>query len=466
MQDSEVSQGNIPKFVCDESISLPRKTDICLKSERVCTVSESDHFNIISPPAAGRELNYKKANFLSLSDGIGFDNTEPDQCSHDSTKLIQKNDPSSTVGNEMRSNHVAENVISAILSEVIQKIVVSAAMSDFTSGKLEAANQLLRLVSNCTENDPTREQLIKTADDLTTSLKDRCITETNMKDYGNVVMTEDCRDTKTAPQHWLQSRENEVNVILSEVEDSHTNNRSQKENSVESLTDIDGHQIQKKLHSQSEKNTELFDKLSKSSKSFRAEVYTFSPPEMVKKKERTIDEKKSISVKNTFKKAFKSPLLRRKEIRDCISLHNDCESSDLLEELLTPALCIRNPQNFIDDDEIRGTWTTSYNNPIENVDSDSSFIDRDSVRTNCNHRSTFILPIFHFQSLSSKVRRGGMSWFPWKTLSFLLLVSTTAIISADIEKAGGKFSSSSMGQFLSDVGQYDRVAHISQAIKI
>lgn len=68
------------------------------------------------------------------------------------------------------------------------------------------------------------------------------------------------------------------------------------------------------------------------------------------------------------------------------------------------------------------------------------------------------------QSLSTKVRRGGMSWFPWKTLSFLLLFSTAAIISADIEAAGGKFSTSNMGQFLSDIGQYDRVTLVSQMV--
>jgi len=65
------------------------------------------------------------------------------------------------------------------------------------------------------------------------------------------------------------------------------------------------------------------------------------------------------------------------------------------------------------------------------------------------------------QSLSSKLRRGGMSWFPWKTLSFLLLLATSAIICADIEKAGGRFSSSNMGQFLSDIGQYDRVTLVT-----
>ena len=58
-----------------------------------------------------------------------------------------------------------------------------------------------------------------------------------------------------------------------------------------------------------------------------------------------------------------------------------------------------------------------------------------------------------------------MSRFPWKTLSFLLLLSTAAIISADIEKAGGRFSSSNMGQFLTDIGQYERVTLVSQVVE-
>merc|ERR1719232_1832136 len=67
-------------------------------------------------------------------------------------------------------------------------------------------------------------------------------------------------------------------------------------------------------------------------------------------------------------------------------------------------------------------------------------------------------------SLSSKFRRATMSWFPWKTLSLLLLVSTAAIINADIQKHGGKLNGSSVGQFLQDIGQYDRVLVLSQVV--
>ena len=73
-----------------------------------------------------------------------------------------------------------------------------------------------------------------------------------------------------------------------------------------------------------------------------------------------------------------------------------------------------------------------------------------------------MLILILFQSLSSKFRRATMSWFPWKTLSLLLLVSTAAIINADIQKHGGKLNGSSVGQFLQDIGQYDRVLVLSQ----
>lgn len=51
----------------------------------------------------------------------------------------------------------------------------------------------------------------------------------------------------------------------------------------------------------------------------------------------------------------------------------------------------------------------------------------------------------------------GMAWFPWKTISFLLLISTAAIINLDLERSGGNFKDSNTGQFLSDIGQYERV---------
>jgi len=62
-------------------------------------------------------------------------------------------------------------------------------------------------------------------------------------------------------------------------------------------------------------------------------------------------------------------------------------------------------------------------------------------------------------AVASRFSVGGMAWFPWKTLSFLLLISTAAIINMDIERSGGSFKKCNTGQFLSDIGQYERVVN-------
>jgi len=66
-------------------------------------------------------------------------------------------------------------------------------------------------------------------------------------------------------------------------------------------------------------------------------------------------------------------------------------------------------------------------------------------------------------SLTGKFRRGGMSWFPWKTLSLLLLVGTAAIIRADIERHED-LQRSNIGQFLGDIGQLDRAFYVSKTV--
>eukprot|EP00092_Neocalanus_flemingeri_P036346 GFUD01039569.1.p1 GENE.GFUD01039569.1~~GFUD01039569.1.p1 ORF type:complete len:658 (+),score=187.25 GFUD01039569.1:206-2179(+) len=66
-------------------------------------------------------------------------------------------------------------------------------------------------------------------------------------------------------------------------------------------------------------------------------------------------------------------------------------------------------------------------------------------------------------SLSGKMSTPGLPWFPWKTLSFLLLISTASIINLDCQKHGS-FSLSSTGQFLRDIGQFDRVVTNYQVV--
>ena len=68
--------------------------------------------------------------------------------------------------------------------------------------------------------------------------------------------------------------------------------------------------------------------------------------------------------------------------------------------------------------------------------------------------------------MASHFSSPGMAWFPWKTLSLLLLIGTAAIINLDMERSGGSFKASNTGQFLSDLGQYERVMGASTWVMV
>jgi len=59
------------------------------------------------------------------------------------------------------------------------------------------------------------------------------------------------------------------------------------------------------------------------------------------------------------------------------------------------------------------------------------------------------------ESLESKMSLPRGAWFPWKTMSFVLLIATIGIVNIDVNKHGS-FQGSSTGQFLSDIGCYER----------
>merc|ERR1711892_883247 len=61
-----------------------------------------------------------------------------------------------------------------------------------------------------------------------------------------------------------------------------------------------------------------------------------------------VNRKKGSKTPKNPRKNKKSPLLRRKEIRTCISLHNACETSDVLEELMRPAISYGSNLNLVE----------------------------------------------------------------------------------------------------------------------
>merc|ERR1719510_1234712 len=412
------------------------------------TESEGDHLKIIPPPPpdGGYELNYKKTvRFCS-------DSFDSDEDYHKITKTCeaeiasnQENARTSSGEKEAMFNQSGENDISAILccevAEVVEEIIICAVLSSSTSDPghgtelTEAANQQ----SNCRENDSSGEHLINTAELLSPALTaDRSITERQCNLEPN--MTQDCSNTKTAGLlDWLQAKETEVNAILEEVKDCQTlHNESEQElqNLLEQLADIDG----LKSEFQVKNLTELTENILKAPDSFLADENTRDSVPDSDKKSKPEKNRKS-------KSAVKSPLLRRKEIKTCLNLHRACEDSEVLQELLIPAVRFG---SSVEDSE--ATTSDEAQLITESID-DIDLVDSDTKNV-----------ISRNSSLSSKIRRGGMSWFPWKTASFLLLISTAAIISADMERSGGRFNTSNIGQFLSDIGQYDRVTLLSQAM--
>ena len=205
------------------------------------------------------------------------------------------------------SNPVLENVISAILHEVIQEIVVRADLPDSAAGQVVSDNQQDRVQqSGFNENNSICEHLIN-----------------------NACVTDECRNTITP-----------------------------KEVNTEAL----GRQEEDEIISNSNTKPVLV---------------------RVKNKQMIIGRNPKKEKSSKMKHTVKSPVLRRKEIRACLSLHNECESSGVLEELLTPSLYFQNSENNLEYTELRTDQTPSNSDNFlaESVDDDdSNFIDRNSVR--------------------------------------------------------------------------------------
>ena len=346
--------------------------------------SKFEHLNLISSSAAGSDPNYKK--------------TKTQRERDHPYRQVTKNDKTFTLGNFATSSQLAESVISAILYEAIQKIVDSEGVSDVLSGKVEAANQQDRLEERTNGNNSDCEHLINTADSsspVDLDLDHLLHSESNMKDFTNFETTQSCLN-KTALQNWLQTKESEVNAFMSEVNES----EQELQNLVEDLADVGSLEtVQKSLNFKIDKTKDLPDNLLKTPESLLDDGNTLgtvrlTSPQGIKKEERIADERKSKSKNHKSEQAFKSPLLRRKEIRRCLGLQEACESSDVLEEILTPALHFRNAENYLEGTDTRGTLTSPNNDrfmsySIDHVDADSNFIDRNSVRNVRNHCSIF-----------------------------------------------------------------------------
>ena len=381
------------------------------------TKSDIDHLMLIPPQGGGDELNYKKT-VLFCSE-----NFDSDEDYHNPTKTCEakiesnQNARTSTGEKEAKFNHSGENDISAILCcEVVEEILMCAVQSssrpETGTGLAEAANQQ----SNCRENDSSGEHLIDTADGLSPALSAGRSIVDRQSDL-EPDMTQDCPTTKTAGLlDWLQAKETEVNAILEEVthcQSQHEESEQELQNLLEELADIDG----LKSEFQVEDLNELTENILKAPDCFMADETTAdSSPNTEKILPTSIKSKPEKNRKS--KSAVKSPLLRRKEIKTCLNLHRACEDSEVLQELLIPAVRFGNSENYLEDsEETTSTDAQFITESIDDndlVDYDTNDIARHSVRPGLLTIAIFHLINYYsnFSRCQARLEEAGCPGFP------------------------------------------------------
>eukprot|EP00088_Acartia_fossae_P057526 TRINITY_DN6711_c0_g1_i1.p1 TRINITY_DN6711_c0_g1~~TRINITY_DN6711_c0_g1_i1.p1 ORF type:complete len:359 (+),score=70.00 TRINITY_DN6711_c0_g1_i1:1-1077(+) len=146
---------------------------------------------------------------------------------------------------------------------------------------------------------------------------------------------------------------------------------------------------------------------------------------------------------------MKSPLTKRREIKTLLENHKDCETSDILQEIMNP--WHEKPQ--------KGPKANSNDNSSDNTTDTSSSDDIAITNTEeiSDMRKRRIVVIDEFDdvqdnqddSLDSVPVHCGV--FPWKMTSFLLTLCTVGLVIADTNFHGA-FRKSSIGCFVADTG--------------
>ena len=170
----------------------------------------------------------------------------------------------------------------------------------------------------------------------------------SVEDLDHEVTTEETEENPSIAKlaelkDWLDSKEKEVNDMFdtnddcSRMDDLDTH----KEGNTETILDV-----QKDFNIQAEILKQLTESILASTEK-REPVEKFNQTgEQILNSSSLLISPLTVSGHKSVKKSsgkvkktsVKSPLLRRKEIRTCINLHNDCENSDVLHEIISPAL--------------------------------------------------------------------------------------------------------------------------------
>ena len=194
-------------------------------------------------------------------------------------------------------------------------------------------------------------------------------------------------------KHWLDSKEKEVNDILNDVEDDADDMLS--DSPLEESKDLT--QVQEDFNLQAEILKQLTESILASNSDNQRKKEENNTEEPILESSSllitplTVETKKKSEETVKPKKQVKSPLLRRKEIRACLQLHNDCENSDVLQEIISPAINFGAHEALIEDEAV------IEDNKVMNSSDDTSSVDQSLV----SHAAVDYLTIIHLNFLNN-----------------------------------------------------------------
>merc|ERR1712227_223729 len=258
-------------------------------------------------------------------------------------------------------NVLTEEIAHPIESEVIDDDIKdqylnhdgcsSSVNEDMTSSKVNEEDIDNSQLETVHDNFTTENKELSCDDEVTEVMSEE---ESNMAHSSSSVYDQNSSVKLSELKDWLDSKEKEVNDILSDGNDYEIDDLEQVTEILprtETISDA-----QKDFNLQAEILKQLTESILAASQDISGKKNDDGKKdteEMTATGEHIPDSSSVLITPMTVKpnpnkkkhhdseikrKNIKSPLLRRKEIRNCINLHNACENSDVLNEIMGPAL--------------------------------------------------------------------------------------------------------------------------------
>ena len=258
-------------------------------------------------------------------------------------------------------NVLTEEIAHPIESEVIDDDIKdqylnhdgcsSSVNEDMTSSEVNEEDIDNSQLETVHDNFTTENKELSCDDEVTEVMSEE---ESNMAHSSSSVYDQNSSVKLSELKDWLDSKEKEVNDILSDDNDYEIDDLEQVTEILprtETISDA-----QKDFNLQAEILKQLTESILAASQDISGKKNDNGKKdteEMTATGEHILDSSSVLITPMTVKpnpnkkkhhdseikrKNIKSPLLRRKEIRNCINLHNACENSDVLNEIMGPAL--------------------------------------------------------------------------------------------------------------------------------